>query len=240
MRAALKTVEQVKSGEPLEIGFAGARLLLDPSGVAFLPEDRILLVADLHLEKGSSFARRRVYLPPYDTPATLARLAAMVAKYDPAMVISLGDSFHDDEASRRLSSEATEAIAAMARGRDMVWVTGNHDPSPPDGVPGVSVAELALGATILRHIPEPGHSRHEVAGHLHPCARLVRRGRAVRRSCFATDGVRMVMPSFGVYTGGLNVRDEAFSGLFDISSFCAYMLGTDRVYGVGAKDLFAG
>jgi DNA ligase-associated metallophosphoesterase len=237
MRAALKTVEQVTAGEALAIDYAGSELLLDPAGVAYLAEDRILVVSDMHLEKGSSFARRRVYLPPYDTAATLARLAAMAAKYDPATIISLGDSFHDDAASERLGEDAVAAIAAIARGRDMVWVTGNHDPSPPEGVPGLSVDMLALGGVVFRHIADRQETGHEVSGHWHPCARLVRRGRAVRRACFASDGVRLVMPSFGVFTGGLNVRDDAYAGLFDASRFRAYMLGTDRVHAVGARDL---
>jgi DNA ligase-associated metallophosphoesterase len=237
MRAALKTVDQVTAGEALAVDFAGSELLLDPAGVAYLAGDRILVVSDMHLEKGSSFARRRVYLPPYDTAATLARLSAMTAKYDPATIISLGDSFHDDEASARMGDDAIAAIGAVARGREMIWVTGNHDPSPPGGVPGQSVEMLATGRIVFRHIPEPAETGHEICGHLHPCARLVRRGKAVRRACFASDGARLVMPSFGVFTGGLNVRDEAYAGLFDASRFRAYMLGQDRVYPVGAGDL---
>lgn len=239
MRAALKTVEQATAGEALEIDYAGSRLLLDPAGVACFADERILVVSDMHLEKGSSFARRRVYLPPYDTAATLARLAAMAAKYDPAVIVSLGDAFHDDEASERLGDDAVAAIGAIARGREMIWVTGNHDPSPPAGVPGMSVEMLALGRIVFRHIAERGETDHEVSGHLHPCARLVRRGRAVRRACFASDGARLIMPSFGVFTGGLNVRDEAYAGLFDASRLRAYMLGSDRVYPVGGGDLRA-
>ena len=99
MRAALKTVEQVTAGEALAIDYAGSEVLLDPAGAAWFAAERLLVVSDMHLEKGSSFARRRVFLPPYDTAATLARLAAMAAKYDPATIVSLGDAFHDDEAS---------------------------------------------------------------------------------------------------------------------------------------------
>jgi uncharacterized protein len=238
MRAALKTVDQVTAGEALALPYAGSEVLLDPAGVAYFVEDRILAVSDLHLEKGSSFARRRVYLPPYDTAATLARLAAMVAKYDPATIISLGDGFHDGEASARLGGDALETIGAIAATREMIWVTGNHDPLPPDGVPGQSVEMLALGRTVFRHIPDTSEFGNEVCGHLHPCARIVGGGRSVRRPCFASDGIRLVMPSFGVFTGGLNVRDDAFVGLFEMSRFRAYMLGADRVFPVGARKLF--
>ena len=238
---AAKDETRDEAGEALAIGFAGAEVVLDPAGVAWFAEDRILAVSDLHLEKGSSFARRRVYLPPYDTAATLARLAAAVARYDPATVISLGDGFHDDGASARLPRSAVETIGAIARGREMIWVTGNHDPSPPDNVPGVSVGMLALGRAVFRHMPDAAETGHEVCGHLHPCARIAGRGRgrAVRKPCFASDGVRLVMPSFGAFTGGLNVRDAAFAGLFEMARFRAYMLGAERVYPVGAARLVA-
>ncbi|MCK5748038.1 MAG: metallophosphatase, partial [Oricola sp.] len=159
-------------------------------------------------------------------------------KYDPATIVSLGDAFHDDEASERLGDDALRAIGAIARGRDMVWVTGNHDPSPPEGVPGIPVDMLALGGIVFRHIAEAQETGHEVSGHWHPCARLVRHGKAVRRACFASDGVRLVLPSFGVFTGGLNVRDEAYAGLFHAATFRAYMLGSDRVHAVGPRDLY--
>lgn len=237
MRPALKSVETMQAGQALAIDYGGERVLLDPAGIAWFVDQNMLVVADLHLEKGSSFARRRIFLPPYDTPATLARLAALIAKYEPKIIVSLGDSFHDDEASARLAPETVAAIEALAAGRTLIWVTGNHDPSPPAGVPGDSVDCLALANTIFRHIAEAGCATHEVSGHYHPAAILRGRGKAVRRSCFACDDVRLIMPAFGVYTGGLNVRDRAFDGLFSKASLRAYMQGNDRVYPIGWKDL---
>jgi DNA ligase-associated metallophosphoesterase len=237
MRPALKTPQMMQAGEALTIDFGGERVLLDPAGIAFFPDTRMLVVSDLHLEKGASFARRRIFLPPYDTPATLARLAALVAKYEPAIIVSLGDSFHDDEASERLSADTANAIEALACGRTMIWVTGNHDPSPPANMPGDSVDSLAAGAITFRHIAQHGHPGCEVSGHYHPAAILRGRGKTVRRSCFASDGARLIMPAFGVYTGGLNVRDRALAGLFDLGAFRAYMQGTDRIYPIGWRDL---
>lgn len=237
MDAAVKPAIKTKTSETLAIGYADSEVVLDPAGIAWFPDDRILAVSDLHFEKGSSFARSRIYLPPYDTAATLARLAAAVTKYEPQTIISLGDSFHDDEASARLSEEALRVIGAIAQGREMIWVTGNHDPSPPQNVPGQSVEMLALGRMVFRHMPDHAEFGYEVCGHLHPCAKIVGRGRAVRRPCFASDGVRLILPSFGEFTGGLNVCDDAFSGLFEISRFRAYMLGSERVYPVGATKL---
>jgi hypothetical protein len=116
-------------------------------------------------------------------------------------------------------------------------VTGNHDPSPPANMPGDSVDSLAAGAITFRHIAQHSHPGCEVSGHYHPAAILRGRGKTVRRSCFASDGARLIMPAFGVYTGGLNVRDRALAGLFDLGAFRAYMQGTDRIYPIGWRDL---
>ncbi|MEO1744903.1 MAG: ligase-associated DNA damage response endonuclease PdeM [Pseudomonadota bacterium] len=237
MRPALKTVDAVEAGEPLETRFSGEPVLLDPAGVAYFPQTRLLVVSDLHLETASSFARKRIFLPPYDTPATLARLTALVAKYDPAMVVSLGDSFHDEHASQRISAQTQATIEAMAIGREVIWVTGNHDPLPPENCPGDAVGELAIGGVTLRHIAQPTHREAEISGHYHPAAVLRGRGKAIRRNCFACDGRRMIMPAFGVFTGGLSIAHPDVWPLFDPARFCAYMLGSDKVYPIGAKDL---
>ncbi|MGB7433143.1 MAG: ligase-associated DNA damage response endonuclease PdeM [Ahrensia sp.] len=222
---------------PTRCAIGKTLVTLDPAGVLFMDETSTLVVSDLHLEKGSSFARRRQYLPPYDTGETLKRLALLVAKYQPRTLVSLGDSFHDDDASARLSVDAVAAIEALAAGRTMVWVTGNHDPSPPANVPGETVEELMIEDINLRHIAKRGENGPEMSGHYHPCAKIHVRGKSVRRPCFATDQTRMILPSFGAYTGGLNVRDKAYAGLFDPQRLCAYMLGTDRIYPIAAKTL---
>lgn len=222
----------------LETAVAGEAVLLDPCGVAVLPESRALLVADLHLEKGSSFAGRRQYLPPYDTRATLLRLAAAIARHDPAIVVCLGDSFHDARAAARLPGDDLVMVSTLMAGREWIWISGNHDPDAPAGLGGETVHEVCLGRLTLRHEPGPGgQAEGEVAGHLHPGARVVHRGRSVRRACFATDGRRMILPAFGAYTGSLNILDRAFAGLFDKPSLRACMLGGERLFSVAASRL---
>ncbi len=222
-----------------EIGVAGAALVADPAGALYWPDERLLAVADLHLEKGSAFAARGVLLPPYDTTATLARLAKLIEHYRPALVIALGDSFHDGGGPARMPEGSRAALTALQRGRDWVWLAGNHDPDPPQGVGGQVAAELAIGALTFRHQPSPQSVDGEIAGHLHPSARVAQRGRGVARRCFAADAKRLVMPAFGAYAGGLNIRDRAFVALFGALSFTAHLLGQGRLYAITAARCLA-
>ena len=215
-------------GNTETVAVSGVTFAADASGALYWAEERLLIVSDLHLEKGSSFAMRGILLPPYDTAATLARLAAVVARYAPRRVIALGDSFHDREAHARVCEEDRDAIAAMQAGRDWIWIAGNHDPLPPASLRGAVADEIAIGPVCFRH--EPTGAAGEIAGHLHPKARVSRRGRSVERRCFASDGERAVMPSFGAYTGGLSIRDLAFAAIFKSLAFTVHMLGDGRLH----------
>jgi DNA ligase-associated metallophosphoesterase len=215
------------------IVLAGVPLLADCSGALYWPEQGLLAVADLHLEKGSSFAARGQLLPPYDTAVTLSRLGRLIAHYAPRVVVALGDSFHDGGGPARLSQADRDNLHALQRGRDWIWLTGNHDPEPAPNIGGVFHETFMLGALNFRHLPTG--LAGEIAGHLHPVARVSHRGRAVSRRCFVADQTRMVMPAFGAYTGGLNIRDAAFADVFGTLAFTAHMLGEDRLYAFTAK-----
>ncbi len=218
---------------------AGMTFVADPAGALYWPEQSLLAVADLHLEKGSAFATRGVLLPPYDTAATLDRLAKLVERYAPRLVVALGDSFHDGGGPARLTEISRAALKTLQRGRDWVWLAGNHDPDPADGIGGRFAESLAIGPLALRHAPSRQACDGEIAGHLHPVARVARRGRAVSRRCFAGDGKRLVMPAFGAYAGGLNIRDRAIVALFGALSFTAHMLSERRIYAVPAARCLA-
>jgi len=215
------------------LGVAGVTMAADLSGALFWEEQSLLVVSDLHLEKGSSFAARGVLLPPYDTVATLGRLAAVIARHDPRMVIALGDSFHDRDAHGRLSAPDRDTIAALQARRDWIWISGNHDPALPSNLGGVVAQEVAIGPIAFRH--EPTGAVGEIAGHLHPKARVTRRGRSMERRCFACDGERAVMPAFGAYAGGLSIRDAAFSKIFQTLGFMAHVLGDNRLHSIAAS-----
>ena len=219
--------------EPASLHLNGVTLIADLAGALYWEEQRLLVVSDLHLEKGSSYAMRGVLLPPYDTIATLGRLGAVIARFDPKTVIALGDSFHDRDAHQRLSPANREILGALQTRRDWIWIAGNHDPALPQNLGGAVASDVAIGAVTFRH--EPTGAQGEIAGHLHPKARVSTRGRAMERRCFATDGERLVMPSFGAYTGGLNIRDAAFARIFGALGFVAHVLGDHRVHTVAAS-----
>ena len=205
-------------------------LVADPAGVLWHEPEGLLIVADLHLEKGSAYAERRVFLPPYDTAATLMRLAALIERYRPRAVAALGDSFHDVRAGARMEPTDRDTLRALQVGRDWIWIAGNHDPEVPRAF-GVPVAEMRVGSLVLRHEPRPGVEEAEIAGHLHPVARVVSPAGSgsVRRRCFVGDGNRCVLPAFGAFTGGLNIRDVAFAALFSARPR-AHVMGRSAVY----------
>lgn len=216
-----------------EVTVTNVTVAMDCRGALYWPEERVLVIADLHLEKGSSFARRGVLLPPYDTAESLARMAGVIARFAPRMVIALGDSFHDKKGSARIDSADRSALVELQRGRDWIWIAGNHDPVPAAGIGGSFGVALAIGALVFRH--EPTGAKGEIAGHLHPVARVGGRGHMVTRRCFASDGTRLIMPAFGAFAGGLNVRHRAFADVFGTSAFTAHLLGEGRLYSLAAS-----
>ena len=215
----------------------GMALVPDLSGALYVPDYEALLVADLHFEKGSSFAVRGIYLPPLDTRATLDALEAVITARKPRKLIALGDSFHDTRAGERLAPGDMARIRALSNLCDIIWLTGNHDGELPEGVGGNTAAELALGPVTLRHIPSAPNGTMEIAGHLHPVASITRHGRRVRARCFIADESHLVMPAFGAFTGGLHVLSPAFSVIFPSSNFTAWMIGTRAVHAFPASAL---
>ncbi|MDG1007760.1 MAG: ligase-associated DNA damage response endonuclease PdeM [Alphaproteobacteria bacterium] len=221
----------------------GARLVADLSGALYWPAQDMLIVADLHFEKASAFAARGVALPPYDTAASLQRLAAAFQTYQPQRFVSLGDAFHDDNWPARMASHDRDGLAQLAASVETIWVTGNHDPTPPRGLAGTAMPVFRAsgdGALVMRHEPllrDADFEAGELAGHLHPCAKLRQRGRSLRRRCFVQDGARAILPAFGALTGSLNIRDAAFDGLFNGAAYEAIMLGTARLAVVAPKRL---
>ena len=214
------------------MSLSGLRVALRPSGARWIEQARALVVADLHLEKGSAYAARGQMLPPWDTRETLRRLCAEAAATGPEMIILLGDTLHDGGAGGRISHEDQTMIAALAGLARLVWITGNHDAEGPQGLAGETAGELAFGDLVLRHEPRGGADHAWASGHLHPCARIRGLGASTRRRCFVSDGVRIILPAFGAYAGGLNVLDVAYEGMF-AGERQVVALGRERCFPVG-------
>jgi uncharacterized protein len=223
------------SRQPISI--SSRSFVADVSGALYWPAEDALIVADLHLEKGSSFASRGVLLPPYDTAATLERLAATLDAYSPSIVICLGDSFHDDRADERMSARDRETLAMLQEDRVWLWLNGNHDPKIAACFGGRVLSEITVSGITFRHEPTASPITHEIAAHLHPAARVSFHGHVIRRPCFVANGNRLVMPAFGTYAGGLNVLDDAFAPLFGNDGLSVLVMGQEGLYPIAARLL---
>lgn len=199
--------------------FAGQEFLLGRSRAVYWPAERALLVADLHLEKASFFARHGQMLPPYDSRETLERVAAALRATGATRVFCLGDNFHDDAGALRLEPHAAGMLDALTRATDWVWITGNHDAGLTTIAGGTPVDELEIAGITLRHRAMPaksGQGGAEISGHFHPRLRLTVRGRSIVRPCAVLargeSPDRLVLPAFGALTGGMNAADPAIVG----------------------------
>ncbi|RKF21686.1 ligase-associated DNA damage response endonuclease PdeM [Altericroceibacterium spongiae] len=196
------------------VSFSGEELVMTSSNALYWPREAALLVADLHLEKASFYARHGQMLPPYDSRETLSRLALAIRETGARRVYSLGDNFHDNDGPQRLEPYASGMMAALIRIVDWVWITGNHDSALIADMGGSIADELDISGLILRHEARKGETRSEISGHFHPRIQLSLRQRHIRRPCaviarmeHGTD--RMILPAFGALTGGMNAADPA-------------------------------
>ena len=192
---------------PME--FAGEEFLLCKNNALYWPRERALLVADLHLEKGSYFARHGTLLPPYDSRETLERIADAVKATGARRVITLGDNFHDGAGAARLDDYARGMLTSLTRALDWVWITGNHDDEQHEAFGAALFAELELGGIMLRHEARGGEERAEISGHYHPKMRVRVKNRHIARPCaviarHSGGAERMIAPAFGAYTGGMD------------------------------------
>jgi uncharacterized protein len=208
------------------LSFADEEMVLTQSRALYWPRERALLVADLHLEKGSFFARHGQPLPPYDSRETLERVALAIRETGARRVITLGDNFHDAGGAARLEPHACGMLAALTKAVDWVWITGNHDIARDGSVAeaqcgGTLVDELEMSGLILRHQAKRGELRPELSGHFHPRLQLTVQRRRIIRPCAVisanenadgTRSARMILPAFGAFTAGMSAADPAILG----------------------------
>lgn len=220
------------------IAVSGKAFVADMSGALYWPSEKMLIVADLHLGKGAAYAARGTQmLPPYDTRDTLLRLVRSIDAYDVETVVALGDSFHDAGSFELMDDDDRKILTVLQAERNWIWVSGNHDPAIAEQAGGSRVDVLEMGGLVLRHEPRIGPVTHEIAGHLHPAAKVSLYGHSIRRPCFIGNSRRLILPAFGSYTGGLNVLDQAFEPLFGHDGFSVWLLGDDGLYPVATRRL---
>ena len=186
--------------------FAGETFSATADGALFWPAQSALLVADLHLEKASWFARLGQFLPPYDSHATLTSLASAVEQTAATRLYCLGDSFHDRFGCDRLPADARALLTGLTAKLDWVWIVGNHDPGFADHCGGRIEDEVEVGGIVLRYEAVRDDPRPEISGHYHPKLRVSLRGRLVSRRCFVVSTTKVIMPAFGSLTGGLDAH----------------------------------
>ena len=210
---------------------ADVELYPDLSGALHMPELHALIIADLHLEQGSSLARRGIRVPPYDTSITLKHLERVIKQFTPKRLVFLGDSFHDAEGETRLADEHLNCLQEISNAHECFWISGNHDPRPPQSIAGHAADRVMLGPLMLRHEPAALNPQEfEISGHLHPGCSVSHRGRRLSGKCFVADQRRLIMPAFGAYTGAFSVFSDAFHGLFDHEKTQVWMMGTSNVH----------
>ncbi|MEO0392679.1 MAG: ligase-associated DNA damage response endonuclease PdeM [Pseudomonadota bacterium] len=218
--------------------FADQEVIIDLTGIVVWPGTKTAIVADLHFEKATSMAvRHGTMLPPFDTRATLDKLGRALAQYQIERVIALGDSFHDQHGPARLGETEIEMIERLTNRYGFLWITGNHDPCLPDDLPGDCLAEYQERGIVFRHEADPGsQDAAEFSGHFHPKARIRTPQKPISAPCFAFDDRRLMLPSFGVLTGGLNVLNAAVRPLFN-EDFRVSMLGQRRLFAFSNQQL---
>ncbi|MFM5930392.1 MAG: ligase-associated DNA damage response endonuclease PdeM [Novosphingobium sp.] len=208
--------------------FAQEEWRLLRSGALFWPRENALLLADLHLEKGSFFARFGQMIPPYDSRETLERVAGALKETGARRVYCLGDSFHDKAGADRLEPHAAGMLAALTRATDWLWITGNHDEGLGDGHGGTIVREALVGGVILRHHARRGETGLELSGHFHPRLRLSVRGRNIVRPCAVASDTRIILPAFGAFTGGMDAADPEILAALQPASRIRALLATQE------------
>ena len=216
------------------VALGGEPALLDGSGAFVLPDRQTVVFADLHFEKGSAYAERGALLPPWDSAATLERMEAVLACHAPDRVICLGDSFHDTGGGGRMAGPLAGRLRRLADRYNWIWIAGNHDPEIPQGAGGCTVDRYNLAGLLFLHEPVeqgPGEraGSFEICGHFHPKARIRAGPRRITRPCFVGDDRLLILPSFGAYTGGLDIMNPAIAGLFQ-GDFTAWLISNGAVY----------
>lgn len=230
----LKQREEVMDIGCARVLLCGKAFVADAVGALYWPAECTLIVSDLHLEKGSYLSEDSVQLPPFDTRSAFEKLEEAIDRWSPERVVALGDSFCGGPP---LSIYDMDWLRDLMEGREWIWAAGDDGRQIPEGVGGSICSQYSLGGLRFRHEPTPALVGHEIAGGRHPVARVVEYGHVIRTRCYVSNGLRLVMPSMGVYSSGLNVLDEAFTPLLGREGLFVWVLTNGKAYPVAAGQL---
>lgn len=251
--AALKAL--LMNHQVIPAKFAGHRMLLDAGGILIWPQQNILIFSDLHLEKGSFLTQFANPLPRFDSQDTIKRMALMIQRYDCEHIVCLGDSLHDGNALARMQPEDLASLNALVKSvAKWTWVLGNHDPDIPPEILGDRAPHLHINNVLLVHEPEDiaainisvdepeehdekndlnlGRTKldGQIIGHYHPKSSYKLANRKVTGKSFVCTDNMLLMPAFGKYTGGLDIKDDAFLPLFTRKNALVYLTYHHKIY----------
>ena len=228
--------EDASQAASCRILLGGKAFIADQTGALYWPSEKTLIVADLHLEKGSYLTEDGVVLPPYDTASAFEKLEEALDRYDPPRVIALGDSFCGGE-DVRLSAHDADWLHDLIEDREWYWVNGPAQALVPEGFGGTVLPHLSLGGIKFRYEPVRAPVSHEIAGRMHPVAQVMEYGHAMRGRCFVSNGMRLILPSIGAYSAGQNVLDKAFDPLLGHEGLFVWSINNGRVSQVASGQL---
>lgn len=208
-------------------------MLLDGDGALYWPEQGILILSDLHLEKSTFLAQQGSFIAPYDTQDTLERLERVITLYQPRELVLLGDSFHDRKAWTRLDASLRDRLLSLVSRVDRChWIEGNHDREAVCDLPPFT-ANYACEGVLLAH-EHTSSSLPHIIGHYHPKMRIMLQKRVVRGKCFVRTPDLLIMPAFGTFTGGLDIHHPAFQKLIASKEIDYFLLYKSSIYRVRA------
>lgn len=208
--------------------------VLDARACLYWPLEKILLVSDLHLEKGSYYRRFAHPLPNYDSLDTLVRLQQIIDEYQPETLVCLGDSFHDAQGYERMTTDSRTLLSTLCeKVIKWVWIFGNHDPAIAPALPGERSVQANIKDVWLRHEPELNGEK-QVIGHFHPKLTQVLQRRKVTGKTFVVSDKLLIMPAFGSFTGGLDVQHDAIQTLLaNTRTTQNFLIAKDQIWCFG-------
>jgi DNA ligase-associated metallophosphoesterase len=195
---------------PAELG--GEQLVLLPQKAAFWPRERMLIIADIHFGKAAAFRSFGIPVPRGTTSENLHALDELIELTNAKHILFLGDFLH----ARAAHAASTQAAMLSWRRKNcelvLTLVRGNHDKhaGDPAGQLGIDLVDepWTVGPYSFCHHPDIAAPGYVLAGHVHPVYVLATRSDALRLPCFIAGPQRMILPSFGAFTGGHALRPE--------------------------------